>query len=54
MSTQELFLVLGGFLLGFAAADAWYWFRRPVKRPRSVAEGWDQVRHVRILRDGDR
>jgi len=52
MTLQELLLVLGGFLMGFAVCDLVYWLRRPVQRPRSVAEGWDQVRHVRIINGG--
>jgi hypothetical protein len=50
---NDLLLVVGGFLMGFAAADIVYFIKRPVHRPRSVAEGWDQVRHVRII-DGGR
>ena len=53
MTGQELLLILGGFLCGFAVADAWYWLRRPVDRPKTVADGWDQIRHVRVIKDGE-
>jgi hypothetical protein len=52
MTGYELLLVLGGVILGFAVADAWYWLRRPVHRPKTVAEGWDQIRHVRVIKGG--
>ena len=52
MTTAEVFLILGGFLCGFAVADAWYWLRRPTQRPKTVAEGWDQIRHVRVIKGG--
>ena len=53
MTTGEALLVIGGFLMGFAVADIIYWIKRPVRRPRSVADGWDQIRHVRVIQ-GDK
>ena len=52
MTTGEWLLVLGGFLMGFATADAIYWFTRlgkPARPPRTVADGWDQIKHVRVI-----
>ena len=53
MTGSELLLVLGGFLMGFAVADIIYWIKRPVQRPKSVADGWNDIRHVRVIKGGE-
>jgi len=51
MTIMDLAYVAVGFLLGFAAYDIRAYLTRPPSTPKPVVEGWDQVRHVTIIRD---
>lgn len=55
MTGQELLLILGGIIIGFALGDAVFHVRHRATsdRPAPIAEGWDHIHHVRLIKDGD-
>ena len=50
---HEILLILGGILVGFALGDLYHTIRPTFQKqrpPSAVTEGWDQIRHVTIVR----
>ncbi len=56
MIPAEVFYITGGALIGFGLGDVYRYYRPPISWERrhpssTVAEGWDNLTHVRVVKD---
>ena len=49
MIPPEVFYVIGGAFIGFGLADNYHYLHRPERPTRSVADGWDELTHVKVV-----
>ena len=49
MIPAEVFYIIGGALVGFGLGDIYRYLTRPERPNRPVADGWDNLTHVRVV-----